>query len=273
MFLALKQDVPLGYVVPLAQYRHTASVTNTGEFYLISNVCPHQNSRIAKCATHSLKCPYHGLEFDYQGQGINHNYALERWECYTNQTMLFDQHVDCVFPVSTEFMSLVEHRQDIVKATPEIIMDVFLDIDHIPVAHPGVYDDVGITNIDELRWSLFSTGSIQLVPAQDTSHIIEEDQKYNLGAAWMAVYPGTMIEWQPGALFVTIAQPHQDGSCVQVYKYRDSRYSDSSWELNERVWELAWEQDRELSELIVSVPHANLDDLKQHHRVWMQDAV
>jgi hypothetical protein len=58
-----------------------------------------------------------------------------------------------------------------------------------------------------------------------------------------------------------------------VYKYQDTRYSDSRWAVNQQVWELAWAQDKQLSELIVSVPHQNLDDLKQHHRVWMQDAV
>jgi hypothetical protein len=170
-------------------------------------------------------------------------------------------------------MVLQEHREDIVNALPEIIMDVFLDIAHIPVAHKGVYDAIGITNVSDLQWSLFSNGSIQFVPSQDNRHIIEDDQQYNLGAAWMAIYPGTMIEWQPGALFVTIAQPHTQGSCVQVYKYQDTRYSDNSWSVNQQVWELAWTQDKQLSELIVSVPHENLDDLKQHHRVWMQDAV
>jgi phenylpropionate dioxygenase-like ring-hydroxylating dioxygenase large terminal subunit len=273
MFLALKQDIPLDHVVPLTQYRHTMSVANTGEFHLISNVCPHQNSRIAQCATTKLECPYHGLQFNCHGLGVGNDNFLDRWECYTNQTMLFDQYVDCVFPVSTKHMELKEHREDIVNALPEIIMDVFLDVEHIPVAHKGVYDAIGITNVSDLQWSLFSNGSIQVVPTQDNSHIIEDDQKYNLGAAWMAIYPGTMIEWQPGALFITIAQSHIQGSCVQVYKYQDTRYSDSRWAVNQQVWELAWAQDKQLSELIVSVPHQNLDDLKQHHRVWMQDAV
>lgn len=273
MFLALKQDIPLNHVVPLEQYSKTVSIANTNDFQLISNVCPHQNSRIATHATQDLKCPYHGLRFDHHGNGIGHDYCLERRKCFSNQTILFDQLVDYEFPISTEHMVLQEHRQDIVKASTEIIMDVFLDIDHIPVAHAGVYDAVGINNINDLHWHLFSNGSIQFVPMQSDEFILEEDRKYNLGAVWMAVYPGTMIEWQPGALFVTVAQPHQEGSCIQVYKYRDTRYSDTNWKINEQVWELAWRQDKELSELIISAPCKNLTDLKQHHRIWMQNAL
>lgn len=273
MFLALKQDIPIKHVMPLAQYEHTVSIANTGEFYLINNVCPHQNARLAKCATKKLKCPYHGLEFDLCGRGIGNDSFLDRRECYPNQTMLFDQQVECVFPVSTEHMVLQEHRQDIVNALPEIIMDVFLDIEHIPIAHAGVYDSIGITSINELQWSLFSNGSVQFVPLQNNSHVIEDDHKYNLSAVWMALYPGTMIEWQPGALFITVAQPHLAASCIQVYKYRDTRYSSESWNLNEQVWEMAWMQDRELAELIVSIPRKHLSDLKQHHRDWIQDAM
>jgi hypothetical protein len=94
--------------------------------------------------------------------------------------------------------------------------------------------------------------------------MIPDDEKYNIGACWMAVYPGTMIEWQPGALFVTVA--HSRG--VEVYKYRDTRYPSSSWQINEDVWELAWSQDRALSENIVEIGHNNLDQLKQHHRIY-----
>ena len=273
MFLALTQDIPLDHVVPLAQYNRRVSIANTGTFALLSNICPHQNSRIAKCATEHLQCPYHGLEFDRNGSGINNNYSLETWPTYKNQTILFDQHVGCAFPIDTQHMTLVEHRQDTVDATPDVIMDVFLDIEHIPVAHAGVYDQIGITNVDRITWFTFENGSIQFVPAQEKTNMIQDDEKYNIGACWMAVYPGTMIEWQPGALFVTVAHnANEISSQVQVYKYQDTRYSQDAWQLNNHVWETAWAQDRALAELIESSAVDNLDELKQHHRVWMQDA-
>ena len=274
MFLALTQDIPAGQVVPLAQYDNRVSIVNNGDFSLLSNICPHQSSRITKCATDHLQCPYHGLRFDINGTGIDSSYKLETWPVYQNQTILFDQHVSCTFPVDTQHMYLVEHRQDIVKASPSIIMDVFLDIDHIPVAHAGVYDQIGIADVSNITWSLFENGSIQFVPAGEKTEMTHDDLQYNIGACWMAIYPGTMIEWQPGALFVTVAHSiDEQTSQVQVYKYKDNRYWEEAWDLNSSVWETAWAQDRDLAESIAHLPVENLDDLKQHHRVWMQDAV
>lgn len=274
MFLALTQDIPNDHVVPLLQYDNRISIANTGTFSLLSNICPHQNSRIAKCKTDHLQCPYHGLKFDRTGAGIDNDHSLETWPVYKNQTMLFDQHVSCTFPVDTQYMALTEHRQDIVKATPNMIMDVFLDIDHIPVAHAGVYDKIGITDIDNITWSTFENGSMQFVPAPENLDIMQSDRQYNLGACWMAVYPGTMIEWQPGALFVTVAHSiNETTSQVQVYKYKDNRYWEEAWELNSSVWETAWAQDKELAEMITEFPSENLNGLKKHYRAWMQDVM
>jgi|LakMenEpi03Aug12_release.lakeMendotaPanAssembly.Ray.scaffolds.fasta_scaffold206757_2 phenylpropionate dioxygenase-like ring-hydroxylating dioxygenase large terminal subunit len=272
MFLALEQDLPNNKIIPLPQFNNQVSIVNTEQYRLISNICPHQNSKIAKSATEHLRCPYHGMTFDCQGKGTNNNYELKTWDTYRTQTMLFDKPVDH-FPIATHNMTLVEHRQDYVNASTHVIMDVFLDIDHIPVAHQGVYDQVGIHSVDNVSWTIFENGSIQYVPAQDTDHILESDKIYNLGAVWMAVYPGSMIEWQPGALFVTVACKRGLGSAVQVYKYRDTRYDQNSWDLNEQVWELAWSQDRALAEGICLLAENNLDDLKKHYRNWINHAV
>ena len=134
-------------------------------------------------------------------------------------------------------------------------------------------DRVGITNIDHLTWTTKDNGSIQLVPAQTSDHMIDQDRAYDLGAVWMAVYPGTMIEWQPGALFVTVACPHDRGSMVQVYKYRDDRYDQHSWDRNNKVWEQAWQQDRDLAQGIVTLPQSNLTGLKSHHRRWLENVM
>lgn len=273
MFLALTQDVPINHVVPLQQYNNRVSLVNTGTYSLLSNICPHQGSRIAKCKTDNLQCPYHGLRFDSTGNGIGNDFFLESWPTYRNQTILFDQHVSCLFPIDTQFMSLTEQRCDIVNATPNVIMDVFLDIDHISVAHAGVYDKIGLTDI-EVTWSTFENGSVQYVPLPDNIEILQTDRQYNLGACWMAVYPGTMIEWQPGALFVTLAHSiDEKTSKVQVYKYKDLRYWEEAWALNNSVWEEAWAQDKELAEMIAEFTSDNLPGLKQHYRNWIQDAM
>jgi phenylpropionate dioxygenase-like ring-hydroxylating dioxygenase large terminal subunit len=265
MFLGLKQDFKENCAVPIAQLNNNWLVVNhCNYFYLLSNVCPHQNSRISECQTSELTCPYHGMQFDLLGSGIGNKFVLTKNSCYNNGNMLFDRDVPYNFPVPTDHFELVEHRQDKVSASVEVIMDVFLDIDHIPIAHKNVYDRVGITDIKQLIYKTFDGGSIQFVPAQTNSHMIAEHQKLKFGACWMALYPGTMIEWQPGALFVTVATANG----VQVYKYCDTRYPISSWKINEDVWELAWSQDKSLSKNIVEIGQNNLNQLQQHHRIY-----
>ena len=267
MFLGLKQDFAQGTARPIDQLNQLwLMVHQAKEFYLLSNVCPHQRSKISQCSSTQLQCPYHGMAFDLQGQGIGNAFRLDRRTCFEMGNMLLLTAVKHTFPIDTATFDLVEHRQDQVNATVETIMDVFLDTDHIPFAHQGVYDQVGITSIDQLTYHVFAGGSIQYVPADINLHMIDADKHLNLGACWMALYPGTMIEWQPGALFVTVATPNAAGSQVQVYKYSDQRYSDLHWNNNNAVWETAWEQDRRIAESIVSVSHTNLNDLQSHHR-------
>lgn len=273
MFLALAHEIPKNIAWPLPQCDHQVNIVNANEYYLVSNICPHQNSKITQCATDKLKCPYHGMSFDINGNGINNGFSLPTSKTYQSQSMLFDSPVNYTFPIDLQHMKLIEQRVDIVDAPAEIIMDVFLDIDHIPVAHEGVYDQIGIEQISKISWETFDNGSLQFVVPDRVDHIIPQDLQYNLGAVWMAVYPDTMIEWQPGALFVTVVKQKQTHSCVYVYKYRDLRYSDQSWALNDQVWELAWSQDRKLAQGIESLALSNIDVLKQHYRTYIKNAL
>jgi hypothetical protein len=131
-------------------------------------------------------------------------------------------------------------------------MDLFLDVDHIQSIHAGVYDLVDITNTD-VKWKYYSNGSIQAV-----------DQ----GAFWIAVYPYTMIEWQKGSMFITVAKPHGDTSKVSVFKYTDNLNS-TNWKLNEYVWETAWGQDKHQAELITKFADKNLEPQKLHFRDFL----
>ena len=58
---------------------------------------------------------------------------------------------------------------------------------------------------------------------------------------------------------------------VNVYKYRDTRYTDLNWQINERVWETAWGQDRAQAEQLTSIniPRANLEQQKLHFADWL----
>jgi nitrite reductase/ring-hydroxylating ferredoxin subunit len=266
MFLGLIQDIPERQIIPLAHFKnHWALTKNKDTFTLISNVCPHQNSLLTtKSCNGATVCPYHGLKFNSLGECENSHYQLETKPVTVKNNMLFS---DCFidFPIDLSYMTLVEQRLDLVKCAPGIVIDVFLDIDHIPVAHPGVYDKIDITDISKINYDFVENGSIQYVYADCNKHIIENDKHYGLGAVWATLYPNTTIEWQPGALFVNVAIANGDNTNVIVYKYRDSRYNDESWVKNSNIWEEAWYQDRMLCEGIVAQPTKNLPALKQHY--------
>lgn len=271
MFVALKQDIDNNTAVSLPQYDNHASMIKTEEYIkLVSNICPHQNARLVSQGTEFV-CPYHGRRFDFCGQGIDNQYQLESWNVYTSDALMFDQPVSAQFPIDLSHMKLIESRVDYVRNSPEVIMDVFLDIEHIDHVHAGVYDTIGIGKQSKISVSLFENGSMQLVEASGPTHTIDADQNNNLAAVWMAVYPGTMIEWQPGSLFVTVACGGAvDGaSKVQVFKYHDTRYSQTIHELNNQIWEIAWQQDRGIAESIVQLADNNLNILQQDFRKWL----
>jgi phenylpropionate dioxygenase-like ring-hydroxylating dioxygenase large terminal subunit len=272
MFLGLTNNHQIGEVKPLPHYNLNKSlVRNNSGFFVMSNVCPHQNARLTSIDTiDTLTCPYHGMQFDTSGVGIGNSFCLHNDSTSIVGNMIFGQTVSFVWPIDLSYMELDEFRIDSVRVDPKIVLDVFLDIEHIPVAHPGVYDAIAITDISKIKYDFFDNGSNQYVTADNDQHIIDADRLYNLGALWTTVYPATTIEWQPGALFVNVAL---DDGRVLVYKYKDSRYSATDWKLNSDVWETAWHQDRELCQQIAELPMTNLDPLKSHHRNWINNAV
>jgi hypothetical protein len=158
-----------------------------------------------------------------------------------------------------DYLELTEYRVDKVNAPSEVIVDLFLDVSHIPIVHKGVYEKIGIDHTLRVKWLYSDNSSLQLIYCND-------DTTYK--AAWLTLYPGTMIEWQQGAVFVTITENTNDGSNVHVFKYRDTRCNDDVWNLNEDIWETAWKQDKDQAELIDGINVDNLEESKQHYSDW-----
>lgn len=269
MFLAHNNDIAPGCFKPLVQYNKKKALVNSNEqISLESNVCPHQLSLLSiKEGSGNRVCPFHSWTFDLDGKpvtsGRTGHYCknlnnLARFDIFSMGGLLFDVNIVCkeLEWLDLSNMKLKEQRVDRVHADSKIIMDVFLDVDHIQSVHSGVYDLIGLPKIDQVQWHYYDWGSLQLVAKGD-----------DYGAAWLAVYPGTMIEWQPGALFVTVAMPvNQKETDVHVFKYSDN---EEDWKLNESVWELAWAQDQMQAELITGFTNNNLEESKKHFRQWL----
>jgi nitrite reductase/ring-hydroxylating ferredoxin subunit len=259
---------------------------------LRSNVCPHQGSLIRteqRGKGLASVCPYHGWSWDAEGnpkgQGtVGHTersskcindkplseHNIYTWNGFMFGVGILNSHLN----ISGEY-KLEEYRVDIIKANSVPIMDLFLDIDHIPVVHPGVYDKIDIPKVDTVKWIQNFGSSTQIV----------SDENGNLGALWMALYPNVMFEWQPGAVFVMVNKDTNDEGVTEshIYKYRDysdvwetawKPYDDKLWKLNSDVWETAWEQDKLQAEALEphwrDVPDSNLDDEKLRYRQWLK---
>ena len=254
-------------------------VTTSDGTKLLSNICPHQRSKLDLVGS-TLSCPYHAWTFTIDGKPMGSGNTecknltnLEQYPLYQVGNFLFDipvdlPHLDFLY---NDYLELVEYRVDEVDAPKEVIIDLFLDVSHIPIMHKGVYDQIGIDHKLRVDWYYSNNSSLQLVYRDDSmsEYSLEFDTKLGYKAAWLTLYPGTMIEWQPGAMFITIAEDTKLGySKVHVFKYRDTRYNTGVWKLNEDIWETAWQQDKDQSELIDGINYANLEQGKQHYVDW-----
>jgi nitrite reductase/ring-hydroxylating ferredoxin subunit len=267
MFLAHKNDIKYGEYKVIEHLDSKFVLVNDSSLKLISNICPHQGSLISQgVGSGKRTCPYHSWTFDLSGNpvtsGRTAHYCknldpLETKEIYEFNNLIFSRPVKLDHFVKDDLstMQLIESRIDKVDAHYTTIMDLFLDVDHIETVHRGVYNQIGLDNINDVSWKYFEDGSLQIVGDRD-----------NPGAAWLALYPYTMIEWQPGALFVTVSVPKNNVTDVHVFKYSNNR---DLWSLNQDVWELAWAQDKQQAERIVKSSSNNLEESKTHFKNWL----
>jgi len=293
MFLAHKNDIETGHWQVLEQAENTQTLLNDdGVFKLQSNLCTHQGSRIRSGQGRGLAsvCPYHGYSWSKDGAPVGSGTVghaestikcknkdpLQTQQVYEWSGFLFSEPVPVDFNVNGNY-KLVEYRQDVVKSNPTPIMDLFLDIDHIPMVHPGLYDKIDVPDVRKIKWSTWNGGSIQYVPgapAEDSQWTqYTKNRNLTCSAAWLAQYDGTMFEWQPGAVFVMVNRRIDDATTrCHVFKYQDLDYPNEAWEINSGVWETAWQQDCDQSQRLEpgwrTIKPENLEPQKQEFRAW-----
>jgi phenylpropionate dioxygenase-like ring-hydroxylating dioxygenase large terminal subunit len=273
MFLSLTSDLKSGEARPLSQYQNKKFLANNnGGFKLGNNICPHQGSRILSNQTDNLSCQYHGWSWDINGDPSGAGYTslcntkkLSMINAFEDQLMIFNKEVKLPkLPISFDNYKLQEHRVDHVKVDdPKHIMNIFLDVDHIPIVHKRVYERMGIIGDPAVEWEYFDTGSVQKVyhstnPAKPLIFM------------WIAIYPYTMIEWQQGSMFITDCFKTENGyTDVAVYKYRENSTSTYEYETNQSTWETAWRQDKFQAEEMAVLNSANFEEQKKHYLNWV----
>lgn len=249
MFISHKNDIHANTAVGLEYFKMQRAISNDGmaDYVLLDNICPHQWATIVKePQVNQLVCPYHGRSWSLNGTSLKKEcQSLTKYPVYEHCGLLFDQPVDFsdVFDLPKDFV-LFQKTTQRVNASARTIMDVFLDVEHIPHAHAGVYEEIGITEKMKVSWSYYQWGSVQLAV---------EDQ---VRAVWIAVNPNTMIEWQPGAMFITQCIPGntEEYTDVQIFQYKQTSSSETEFRKNKKIWDIAWSQDVEIAERIVTVP-------------------
>jgi phenylpropionate dioxygenase-like ring-hydroxylating dioxygenase large terminal subunit len=272
VFLAHINDIPAGIKKPLSQLDNLYTLSNNnGQCFLTNNICPHQRSRIISKEQSEFKCQYHGWSWNNDGTPKDagttsacNNSKLFLKPVFETNGLLFKDSIEdtSVFhKINFTKMVKVSERVDRVNADYKHIIDVFLDVDHVPVLHSGVYDKIGLAGVPKVEWSYYSWGNIQEVKLQDNT----------VRAVWIAVYPYTMIEWQPGALFVTVCRPNGNATDVSIITYQDPDCDPALQKLNADIFDQAWQQDSHQAESIVEYitagPH--IDVSKQHFRNWL----
>lgn len=273
MFIGHINDIRENEYIPLKQFNNKKVIANSHTLQLISNICPHQKSLLSvERGIGARVCPYHGWSFDIKGNPLGsgltvckNTKGLSKELVYEWNNLLFTKPISVPEAdfINTKYMKLEETRVDYVKASANNIMDLFLDVDHIELVHAGVYDELGMPDIRKVDWHYYQWGTLQLVPGPN-----------GYGAAWLAIYPNTMIEWQQGAMFITVADDvGNNTSNVIVYKYRDYTFTRELWETNSRIWETAWSQDKAQAELLTEFNQDNLEPSKQHFRDYLAGPV
>lgn len=271
IFLAHQNDIVEGEYITLPQLKCKKVLAKKEKIFLVSNICPHQKSLISRKDGKGIRvCPYHAWSFDINGDPVSsgrtsaycqNTFSLEKNDVYDFNGLLFDDLLDIEdFPeIDTFNLAQTENRIDIVNSNYKNIMNVFLDVDHIPIVHRGVYDEIGITDVNTLIWKFFKNGSLQIVKNVDGTIV----------AVWLAIYPYTMIEWQYSSMFVTVCNPIDDQNTeVSVFKYKNTNSNDKIYLQNEKIWEIAWAQDKDLSEIIQETEIINLEESKLHFLNW-----
>ena len=180
VFLAHINDLKPDHKKPLGQLSNLQTlINNDGQYFLANNICPHQRSRILAKEQTEFVCQYHGWSWNNDGSAKNagttkvcNNTKLVLKPTFETNGILFKDPIEDtrVFNnIDFTKMVKVSEREDHVNADYKHIMDVFLDVDHVPVLHPGVYDKIGLAGVPKVEWSYYSWGNIQEVKLQDNT--------------------------------------------------------------------------------------------------------
>jgi len=291
MFIGHKSELNGCRWKVLPQFKNTQTFCKDDlGYFMQSNICTHQGSLIRSgSGTGNPVCPYHAMSWDFAGfpkadgtvghhggKYCTNDTALKNTDLYEWEGFFFTEEINFPDAGVAGNYRLEEYRADTIYADPTPSMDLFLDVDHIPIVHPQLYSKINIPSVADVRWAFAETSSIQYVPFDNSDNQWGDllDKEPMWGAIWLAVYPNVMFEWQPGAVFVMQLEEVYEGmSKCHVWKYRDLNYTEEVYNISQQIWETAWAQDKAQAERLQAgyknVKWEKLEPAKQHYRQFL----
>jgi choline monooxygenase len=215
----------------------------------LSNVCTHRAAIISQnpSSVSSLICPYHGRQFDLDGNfkfmpGFEkaenfprecenlHSFTLEEWGgiyfVSPNPTMAFSDWIAPVrnrmsfFPMDQLYLEPSLSREYLVKAHWALYCDNYLEGFHIPFVHPGLSKSLEYKNY---RDEIFPWGSLQtgIAKSGELSFDLPPDSPdfgKEIAGYYFWLYPNLMLNFYPWGLSVNIVKPIQENLSRVEYK-------------------------------------------------------
>lgn len=267
MFLAHKNELQENDWMVLPQSNETKTLVKKESGYeLQHNLCLHQGAKLrtGRGSGTEVTCPYHAWSWDRDGAPVSSGttgHSKGSIKCENSQNIpamrpsewsgfLFETPVQLGIDVAGDYR-LEEYRKDTVDVNFIPLINHFLDVDHFPSSYADLYSQIDIPDAKNVEWRTWQGGSAQLVrgaPGTNAEWNKNLNGPTTYNAVWLALYPFTMVEWHPGAMFVVVNQPlDENKTATHIFKYRDHNYNEANWKINEQVWEAAWKKDCELA--------------------------
>lgn len=221
---------------------------NSGEYNLLSNICPHRQAQLLTGSGNckNFNCKLHNWTFDNLGKLKSAPHFTDSVEVQLDQKNLFEWN-GLLFQNKAPVCNLKEsglenyiNFKDYFYAGTEsenypfnwkTFIEIYLENYHVFTMHPGLKKYV---NPSDLEWVFGDDFSIQKVgigkdlQSSGTSvykewqdHITKNYQNKELryGAIWMLIYPNIMVEWYPDILVISTIYPTGARTCVNHVEF------------------------------------------------------
>lgn len=214
----------------------------------LSNVCTHRGMPLVEkaCAANSLRCPYHGRQFDLQGRlqaspefEAAENFpseeddlpraAVGEWQGFSfaavHPKLDFERWIETLNRPTAPWLNAdwpsepTETREYEVEANWALYMENALEGFHLPWVHRGLSKSIDFASY---RTELFASGNIQVAEASQGEAAFDLPAKHpdagkRIAGYFAFLFPNLMFNFYPWGLSINLIHPRGMGHCRVTY--------------------------------------------------------